>query len=643
MNIMKNLLLLSAYIVLSVSATAQPYNPEKVNKKAVTYYTLAQKRADEGNLVNAASLLKQAIETDNKYVDAYLALAAIHGKLKNYDASISAYEKAFALDSNYTLDYKPLYASRLAGAGLFDKALTSISDYQLKKTLKNSTAAEKIEQQKRCYEFAVNYAKKNSTGNYVFAPKNLGANINSGVSEYLPSLTIDSSEIVFTRRVNNSNEDFYISKRVNGQWSKSQPISGTINTPQNEGAQSISQDGERLLFTGCNRKGFTGGCDIYVTYKTLQGWSEVENMGSAINTEHWESQPCLSADKMDLYFVSSRPGGYGGLDIYVSRFLPLPIGKWSLPVNLGPEINTPGNEQCPFIHADNLTLYFTSDYWPGYGSEDIFMSRKKSQGEWEKPVNLGYPVNTVDRESSLVVSADGKTAYFSSDRADSKGGMDIYSFELRENIRPIKTLWVRGKVYDKKTGSSIISSVELFDVTTKKQVAVSQTDERGNYFVTLPAGKDYIFNVNKKGYLFYSDNFFIASSPSDSAWQKDIALQPVEKNASIILKNIFFDVNKSVIKPESQTELDKIIVFLTDNPSLKIEISGHTDNAGKPADNMELSNNRAKAVVNYLISKKVSPFRLLFKGYGETKPIGDNKTVEGRALNRRTEMKIISQ
>jgi outer membrane protein OmpA-like peptidoglycan-associated protein len=321
----------------------------------------------------------------------------------------------------------------------------------------------------------------------------------------------------------------------------------------------------------------------------------------------------------------------------------LPNGRWSEPENLGAGINTAGDDQCPFIHADNQTLYFTSNGWQGYGGNDLFVARKGLGGNWSKPMNLGYPINTIDDEGTLFIAANGKTAYYASDRSDTKGGLDIYSFELRQDIRPVKTLWVKGTVTDKKTGAGLPSLVELTDLATKQTINLVATDKNGHYFMTLPVGKDYAFSVNQKGYLFYSDNFLMAGLSPDSTYEKNIALQPIEVNASIILKNVFFDVNKFDLKPESQVEMDKLVQLLRENPSLKIEISGHTDNVGKPADNLTLSNNRAKSVVTYLLSKNIPAARLVAKGYGETKPIADNKTEEGRALNRRTEMKVISQ
>jgi outer membrane protein OmpA-like peptidoglycan-associated protein len=256
---------------------------------------------------------------------------------------------------------------------------------------------------------------------------------------------------------------------------------------------------------------------------------------------------------------------------------------------------------------------------------------------------LGFPINTINREGTLFIAADGKTAYYASDRSDSKGGLDIYSFEMRSDIRPAKTLWVRGKVFDKKTGAGLPSSVELIDVTTKQVLSNVQTDETGNYLTTLPVGREYAFNVNRRGYLFFSDNFSLLNKDLDSTYEKNIPLQPIEVNATVVLKNIFFDVARFELKPASVIELDKVVQLLQENPSVKIQISGHTDNVGTAADNSKLSENRAKAVVAYLAGKGIAPTRLSAKGFGATQPVAENNTDWGRAQNRRTELKVISK
>jgi outer membrane protein OmpA-like peptidoglycan-associated protein len=616
----------------------QVSNKAKINPKAVKLYNEGLEKATDNRFDDAINYFLQAVYIDSNFVDAYLSLAGVYGQTKKPGLSVEYYEKALRKDSAATKVYKLPYAINLAGMGNFNRALQVTGEYLSNPKL-GDASRKAGEYRKRNFEFALATEQKNAGRNYQFSPKNAGDKINSAESEYLPCLTIDGKEFFFTRRLRGYNEDFFSAKWNGSDWVQAAPLGGNVNTNNNEGAQMISQDGEWLVFTACNREDGWGSCDIYISFLNQNGWSEGLNLGGKVNTDQWESQPCLSPDKRDLFFASRRNGGYGGSDIYVSHLSA--NGEWSAPENLGPEINTKGDESCPFIHADNQTLFFTSNGLQGYGEDDLFFARKGPKGDWSVPENLGYPINTIYKEGTLFIAADAKTAYYASDRTDSKGGLDIYSFELPENIRPHKTLWVKGKVFDKKTTKGLPSAVELIDLKTKQLISQVQTDERGNYLITLPVGKDYAFNVNRKGYLFYSDNFFLSDRSPDSTYEKDIPLQPIEANASVVLKNVFFDVNKFDLKLESEAELDKLVQLMNDNPGVKIQIGGHTDNVGKPADNLTLSNNRAKAVVNYLVSKSISPQRLVAKGFGETQPIDDNKTDEGRARNRRTEMKVM--
>lgn len=626
-------------LTLSIIASAQ-YDASKVNKKAIEAYTKGLEKAQDDRYDEATVLLQEAIKRDPKYVEAYLSLAGVYGQQKKRELSAATYEQAFAIDSNYTSDFRLPYSINLAGQGQFEKALQTINTLLARTNLSPNTR-KAAEYRRKTYQFAVDFEKKNTNKNYVFSPQNLGDAINTKESEYFPTIPIESDKLVFTRRLRGMNEDFFGSIRQEGKWLNAQALPGNINTLQNEGAQNISQDANWLVFTGCNREGGFGGCDLYISYLNQNGWSEAVNLGNKINSESWDSQPSLSPDKRSLFFASSRPGGFGGSDIYVSQLQA--NGRWSDPVNLGPQINTTGDEFSPFIHADNQTLYFTSNTLPGYGDEDIFVTRKVADGKWGVPQNLGYPINTINEEGTIFVAADGKTAYYSSDRSDSRGGLDIYSFELREDIRPFKTLWVKGKVFDQKTKAGLPSAVELIDLETKQTLSKVQTDETGHYLITLPVGKDYAFNVARRGYLFYSDNYSLKNKAADSTYVNDIPLQPIEANASIVLKNIFFDFNKYELQSTSQVELDRVVQLLQENPTLKIQIEGHTDNIGNTSDNQKLSENRAKAVVAYITSKGVDAKRLTSKGFGATKAIADNTTEAGRSQNRRTELKIISK
>lgn len=634
---------ITSYIVLLTSyvSKSQWYDPEKVDHNANTIYSLALNKAQNEDYITSIKMINEAIKIEPKFVDAYLSLAGINANMKNYTESVNQFEKAFLLDSVYTYNYLLPYSISLAGTGRFNDALNAVNKFLLDTTI-NDRSRKAGEFRKGTYQFAIDYANTHPDKNYIFKPENLGDSINTTNLEYFPSLTIDGKKMIFTKRIKD-NEDFYESDLDNNsKWGKAFPLPGNINsTTFNEGAQNISQDGKWLLFTGCNFPEGLGSCDLYISYLTKKGWSEPENLGPNVNSEFWESTPSLSPDKRDLYFSSNVPGGFGGKDIWVCHRNE--NGKWGQPLNLGSEVNTAGDESTPFIHADNQTLYFNSNGHPGYSEKpDIFVTRKLPNGKWSKPENLGYPINTIDDEGSLIVASDGKTAYYSSDRSDTKGGLDIYTFELRQDIRPLKTLWVKGQVYDKKTKEGLPSSVELTDINTRQLVSKLQTDEDGNYLVTLPVGKDYAFNVNRKGYLFYSENYNISATANDSIFHADIPLQPIEANAHIVLKNVFFDTKKTELKPESITELDNVVKLMNENPKIKILISGYTDNVGKPADNLLLSKGRAVAVVNYLLGKGIKNERLSFKGMGETNPVADNKTEEGRSLNRKTELSIVS-
>jgi outer membrane protein OmpA-like peptidoglycan-associated protein/tetratricopeptide (TPR) repeat protein len=614
---------------------AQKYNPEKMNKKARALNERAYEEAIDGRYSNALNFLEQALKIEPGFVDVYLTRAGIHANMRNYTASIQDFKKAFELDAVYAEEFRLPYSISLAGNGQFEEAHQQINLFLQIPSL-NEQSIKAGNYRKGTYEFALGWKKKYGSEILPGKPLHLSESVNSKDSEYFPSLTIDGKTMVFTRRLNQYDEDFFYSEYKNGAWQTAKPLEGKVNTNLNEGAQNIAQDGTLLVFTGCNYPEGAGSCDLYISYLRKDGsWSEAENLN--INTEGWESTPSLAPDKSALYFSSNNPGGFGGKDIWVTR--KLPGGKWSKPENLGPTINTPGDESCPFMHADNETLYFNSTGHPGYGSTDLFLSRKTADG-WEGPINLGYPLNTIDDEGSLVVASDGVTAYFSSDRGETIGGLDLFSFQLPVAVQATPTRWVRGKVYDAKTNEGLPSAVELTNLSNGELAFKLQTDEDGNYLATLPQGKEYAFNVSRKGYLFFSEHYALNQHTPDSGLTVNIALQPLETGASVILNNIFYDVNATTLKEASMQELNKLVQLMTENPTLQIRIEGHTDNTGAPADNLRLSTQRAQTVVDYLITKGIEKNRLHAKGFGETKPVDSNNTEAGKSRNRRTELHI---
>ncbi len=620
-----------------LQSQAQQYDPEKVNPNILGIYEKAIALLRDDQIKEAVPLLLTCIKEDSNFIDGYLSLAGAFGQLKQYKRSILFYEQAKKKDSLYCRVYQLPYSINLAGNGQFNEALAAVNTFlQLPKL--NDRSIQSATYRKKTYQFAINYAKEHDTNNYEFTPINLGDSVNSAASEYYPSVTVTDSLLVFTRRGNQIREDFYQSNINKSSFSKASIIHGDINIESQKGAITVSQDGEWMLFTGRFSQGGYGNFDLYISYYTPQGWSEPQNLGAAINTEFWESSPALSPDKRVLYFSSNRPGGYGGSDLYVSYRQP--NGKWSAAQNMGPKINSAGDDQAPFIHADNQTLYYTSDGLNGYGGSDLFLIRKNSKGEWGLPQNLGYPINTIENEGSLAVSADGLTAYYASDRSDTRGELDLYKFDMRKDIRPNRTLYVRGIITDKKTNKRLPSTVELINNITRETLMKIQTDETGEYFITLPIGTDYTFSVNRKGYLFFNELYPLSNKLADSVYRKDIALQPIELNASLTFKNIQFSSNEYALPADATIELEKLWQVLMDNPTLHIIINGHTDNVGNKTNNLLLSTNRAKAIVDWLNNKGIDKKRMQFKGYGDAQPISNNSTETGRALNRRTTVTI---
>jgi outer membrane protein OmpA-like peptidoglycan-associated protein/tetratricopeptide (TPR) repeat protein len=635
--VIRKLFIFFSLLLSALYGYGQHYNADAVPAKARRWYDRAMQTimlSTEKDQAQTIQNLQKAIEEYPEYLDAYVQLGSIYEQNKKYDQALSCFDKAYQIDSAYFLPGYLLYAKAKAGAGRFAEALQLTDHFLAQANLRESSRQNALKW-KAHFTFGLESLRENIP----FQPVNLGDSINTADPEYFPSLPIDQKMLIFTRNLHNRNEDFFISHLLQDTvWSKALPISGNINSVYNEGGQTISQDGKVLLYTICNRPGGMGSCDIYYAVKTDSGWSPPQNMGPPVNSPYWDTQPCLSPDNHDLYFVSNRPGGYGGSDIYVCHLQP--DGRWSKPQNLGPDINTPGDESSPFIHADNQTLYFASSGLPGLGGVDLYYVRRNPDGSWNKPHNLGYPINTIDHDGSLFVAADGKTAYFASDRSDSRGQLDIYRFTLYPAARPVRTLYVEGYVFDQKTNNRLNATIDLIDLATGKVLTHIPTDPDGSYMVTLPVGKDYAFNVGKPGYLFYSDHFSLRDTTKWKPFYINIGLQPIELNAHITLNNIFFDFDQYTLKAESHIELDKLVQLLQANPAINIQINGYTDSAGTAQHNLLLSQQRAQAVVNYLVSKGIAAGRLRAKGYGASHPVASNDTAEGRARNRRTELII---
>jgi outer membrane protein OmpA-like peptidoglycan-associated protein len=392
----------------------------------------------------------------------------------------------------------------------------------------------------------------------------------------------------------------------------------------------------------CEHYGGYGSCDIYVSKRIGNEWSKPENLGPEVNTAHKETQPCISADGKALYFVSSRPGGYGKLDIWMTY--KKPDGKWGTPINLGPEINSAEIEERPFIHPDNETLYFASNGRKGFGNADLFIARRHEIGsKWNTAENMGFPINSFYNESGLYVTTDGSKGYFASERMNNTFNLDIIEFSMPEHLKPKKVTYTKGTIADKSTQQKIAATLSFVDLASGKVVNEVVSDAiTGEYLLTLPLGKDYVVNATANGYLFYSQFFSLKNATTAEPFIQDILLEKIAAEKTIILENVFFETDSFALKPESFIELNKLAVLLLTQPNLKIEIGGYTDNAGNADYNLKLSEQRAKSVFDYLLAQKVPATQLAYKGYGMENPIADNETEAGKARNRRTEIKVLA-
>ncbi len=601
---------------------------------------LAHKASDRASGYIRQQLYEEAIEQlnhavyfDSTYLSAYQQLGDIYRKLGAYPLAKKNYEKVLKINPDFLpLTYFGLAESEF-NTGDYANALQHFTKYVSYPIL---DAGKKI-----CAKYMLDceFSLRAIKNPVSFNPLNMGSAVNTADDEYFPSVTADGATMIFTRRSGHG-ENFYTSTQKAGKWTQAKFLNDTINTDFNEGAQCISQDGMYLFFTGCNRPDGLGRCDIYISNREGESaWSEPFNIGKPVNTQAWESQPSLSANGRTLYFSSNRSGGMGGYDIWKSDIQE--NDSWSVPVNLGPSINTPYDEQAPFIHPDDQTLYFSSNGWPGLGKKDLFISRVNAQGQWSKPTNLGYPINTFNEENGLTVSRDGKAAYFSADREGTFGKLDIYSFELPESIRPYPVTYVRGIIIDEDTKKPLNAKIQMHDLTSGKFVFddVCDTDS-GGFLATMRVGRSFSLAVSKEGYLLHSENFTLKDEKSNEPFNVKIVLQKIEVGRKTTLNNIFFDTNKYDLLPESRIELQEVIAFLTDNPRVGIEIQGYTDDRGSEALNRILSENRAKAVYNYLVYSGVKPNVLSYRGYGASNPIADNATEEGKRMNRRTQFQI---
>jgi outer membrane protein OmpA-like peptidoglycan-associated protein len=469
--------------------------------------------------------------------------------------------------------------------------------------------------------------------------RSLGDTVNFLNAQFFPVLTADNETLIFTGLTPERDENMYITHWTQKGWGIPEEISKNINSSNNEGTCTISADARMLVFTACNRPDSYGGCDLYFTRKEGKEWLPPRNMGLIVNSPNWESQPSLSADGSVLYFTSDRPGGVGKSDIWKTTLDS--TGQWLTPINLGRPINTPDEENAPFIHANGHTLFYASNGLPGMGGFDLFMSQR-ADTVWNEPRNLGYPINTVADQVGMYISSDGQTAYYTDDRTDPKGRRAmLYAFTIPDTLQKafVATKYIKGKVFDQSTSAPLEASLELYDLSSQQRVATfSSEPATGEFLAVLNQHSAHALYVVKEGYLFKSLTF--VASDSMPSLRLDIPLEKVAKDRVEVLNNIFFATGAYTLDDKSKVELQKLVSFLRQNPKLSIEIAGHTDDVGGDRENMELSLQRAQSVVHYLSESGVPDSRLTAVGYGKSKPKVPNTSEENRRFNRRIEWRI---
>jgi outer membrane protein OmpA-like peptidoglycan-associated protein len=640
------------------------------DKKLIKSFQKGVQLLNDGKMNDAEVIFAKILDEEPEFTEAWVASAEI-----NY----SKYKSS--KDPKSQNNYYSRYVKCLESVA---KQCPSYQDYEVCYTLgKIFFSHDKLDVAKGYLKTYIDNGKKGtkyytdaeSTYHYIEQYLNLIENpvpfepvvvegVSSAYDDYLPLISPDGSLALFTKaymkkEVNSIYgdrfvEEFTVSKASDDKglvFSPGEPLPYPFNSGKNQGAASISIDNKTMFITICEfvSRDYDN-CDIYMSTRVGDGWSELKSLGPNINgVKTWESQPSISADGKTLYFASIRESNVGfdpdnpTSDIYYST--KDEKGNWSKAKNLGSKINTPGNEKSPFIHSDSQTLYFSSDGHLGIGGYDIFFSKFRD-GDWTKPVNIGYPINTKNNDLGFVVNTQGTKAYFASNKLNGKGGWDIYAIDLYKEARPEKVFLVKGQLVDDNGYALSDAKLEVKNTRTEEVSEGVVDAETGHYAVAVTAkneNDDFLMVVKKEDYSFSSTLI----EPTEETFEKPIEVnfevKPIEAGKSVQINDIYYATASYEINQKSYAVLNEFAEFLKSNPTVKVEIRGHTDNIGSAQTNITLSNRRAQAVYDYLLSKGVPKANVSYKGYGPNMPIADNKTEAGRAKNRRTEFYILSK
>ena len=633
---MKKILLIISILYCAFSVVqSQQYSIK--SKRAIKYFQESKGAQYPSDKI---ALLNLAIDKEPRFVEAYWELSKIYLLLDTTEAAIIALKTADELQLAMPEETKIRLSKIYYKEGEYQLALDKINE------INNPYYFKQINILKEDYAYAASL-KANPID---FKPRNLNF-VNTIHDDYFPSITADglmiSTTVLSPKWMGDApmqhQEDMYVSHWNGSKWSYSEPLPAPMNGYGNEGSQSFSADGRYMFFVQCSNRENIGSCDIWYSIRKGDKWSNPINLGEPANSRYWESNPVMSPTGDMIYFTSNRPDGLGGKDIWSVQVYIDDYGylKTYNPQPLGSPINTDKDEFAPFMHADNHTLYFSSDGHKGLGGQDIFRSVRADNGSWSAPENLGYPINTHGDESGFVINGLGNKAYFASDQLENRGmKLDIYEIDLPITIQPrTRMVYSPGRVYDIQTGKPLQARVEIFEGATNNRHFESITDAADGSFVAfLPEDPQHstIFALSsqREGYIPYTMSI---TTPGDSIL---VGLTRIAKGNSITLNNLYFDYDSDKILPSSYAEIERLSLFLKRNKQVNIEIIGHTDNQGSKTYNLDLSLRRATALMNALIKKGIAANRLSAKGMGSEAPIATNDTEEGRAQNRRVEILI---
>jgi len=612
---------------------------QKINKKAEAWYFEGIRSENVGIIEEALFCYTKAIKKQKTYILPWLAKANILYRIDSLQSAYDVLDKAESCvkTSHVKLDYGlALYSFLLQDYDQAQEHIDKLFEAQHRFSSAFKYEASILQQSIYLADSLVRHP-------HSYELERLPASVNSLYDEYFPSLTVDGEQLFFTRLepgkdgLGYGDEDLYSCRREDASWTDAIALPSTINSNKNEGANSISTDGKELFYAAMY--GQQGDMNIYRAEYANQQWNVPRPLSTVVNSGQWDSQPCLSADGTMLFFTSTRPGGLGNSDIYVARRDSNDV--FSVVERLPFPINTPGNDQRPHFHPDGKTLYFSSTGLPGMGGSDLYKSQLMEDGSWTKPVNLGFPINSPNDERGIFISGDGKRAFISTNRKGGMGGMDIYQFDLPQSVAPGLTSYLKGTVLDSLTRQPLTATIEIYDLTRNQEYRSVDVDPvDGSFLFALPGTFNYSFHITSPGKIPISKTITSDSIlTSGELLNEEFLLSSPSIGNQFRLNNVFFETNSAVLEEISKQELQIVADWMiTLEDTVIFELQGHTDNRGSEAWNLTLSQQRADAVRNYLISIGIPDNRLIARGFGMTRPIDTNETEEGRANNRRTEV-----